>query len=153
SAVVRGGVRVLDHAGLVAPDRGLIVPGDPDASTLITRVRSGSMPPGRRSKLPPEQVEALAAWVAAGAPAFSGDDHVVRHVLDRALRLDPRTRRYARYLSLDHLLGRPDAARELARRRDAVAGVLRHFAGRKDDLLRKVDQAGLLFRIDLRDFE
>src|SRR5689334_8718534 len=54
SAALRGGVNVLDHVRLVAPERGLIVPGDPEASTLLTRVRTGSMPPGRHTKLSAE---------------------------------------------------------------------------------------------------
>jgi mono/diheme cytochrome c family protein len=148
-ATPHGKLSILDHPALTASDRKLIVPGDPDASTLLTRVKTGSMPPGSHAKLTSEQVQALQAWIAADAPPFSGNDYVLRHVLDDVGRL--RDVRTARYLSLDHLLSRPDAVRELARRRSALAGVLQHFAGKKEDLLRPVDEAGLIFRIDLRD--
>ncbi|APW62076.1 DUF1553 domain-containing protein [Paludisphaera borealis] len=43
-----------------------IVPGNLDESLLIEKVAAGEMPP--KSPLKPEQVEALRAWVKAGAP-------------------------------------------------------------------------------------
>jgi hypothetical protein len=44
-----------------------IVPGDAASSLLLERVRAGEMPPTEK-KLPPESIEVLAAWIAAGAP-------------------------------------------------------------------------------------
>ncbi len=44
-----------------------IVPGKPDESRLLQRVREGSMPPGKK-KLSPEQVDVIRRWLAAGAP-------------------------------------------------------------------------------------
>lgn len=49
-----------------------IVPGDPEASLLLQRVRGlgddEAMPPGDRPKLSPERIELLRRWIAAGAP-------------------------------------------------------------------------------------
>jgi mono/diheme cytochrome c family protein len=47
-----------------------VVPGRPDESLLMEKVAAGEMPP--KGRLSPEQVEALRAWVAAGAPYPDG---------------------------------------------------------------------------------
>jgi formylglycine-generating enzyme required for sulfatase activity len=47
-------------------DRKVLVPGNPDASSLYTTVRDGSMPPGK--KLPDSDVAALRSWIEQGAP-------------------------------------------------------------------------------------
>jgi hypothetical protein len=46
-----------------------IVPGDREASLLLQRVVAGEMPPTEK-KVPPEQVNVLAAWISAGAPTL-----------------------------------------------------------------------------------
>lgn len=43
-----------------------IVPGKPDESLLIERIRAGEMPPGEK-KVPPEQVAVIERWIAEGA--------------------------------------------------------------------------------------
>lgn len=51
-----------------------IVPGKPDESLLIKKVRSGEMPPRRRiievsvKPIEPAEIDVLATWIAAGAP-------------------------------------------------------------------------------------
>ncbi|MBA4107085.1 MAG: hypothetical protein C0485_15170 [Pirellula sp.] len=46
-----------------------IVPGDSDSSLILELVRSGEMPPSEK-KVPPDQIEVLSAWIAAGAPTL-----------------------------------------------------------------------------------
>ncbi|WP_435019937.1 PSD1 and planctomycete cytochrome C domain-containing protein [Tundrisphaera sp. TA3] len=43
-----------------------IVAGKPEESLLLERIRDGEMPPGEK-KVPPDQVAAIAAWIASGA--------------------------------------------------------------------------------------
>jgi hypothetical protein len=43
-----------------------VVAGDAQGSLLLARVRAGEMPPGDK-KLSPEQIDMVAAWIAAGA--------------------------------------------------------------------------------------
>ncbi|MFN5435255.1 MAG: DUF1549 domain-containing protein, partial [Planctomyces sp.] len=43
-----------------------IVPHDPAASLLIQRITSGEMPPGEK-KVPPQDLQVLQQWIAAGA--------------------------------------------------------------------------------------
>ncbi|MFZ5878313.1 MAG: c-type cytochrome domain-containing protein [Chloroflexota bacterium] len=45
----------------------VVMAGDADNSTLVTLVASGKMPK-RGSKLTPEQIELIIAWINAGAP-------------------------------------------------------------------------------------
>lgn len=44
-----------------------LVPGQPDESELLARVRDGEMPPGEK-KVPADQIAVLEKWIAAGAP-------------------------------------------------------------------------------------
>jgi hypothetical protein len=46
-----------------------IVPGKPDESLLLKKVRAAEMPPGEREKLGPEEIEALRRWIESGAGA------------------------------------------------------------------------------------
>ncbi|MBW3599048.1 MAG: DUF1553 domain-containing protein [Planctomycetes bacterium] len=56
-------VRLMEKGG----DGGAaIVPGRPDESYLLERVRSGEMPPGE-NKVSPAEIETLQRWIAAGA--------------------------------------------------------------------------------------
>ena len=43
-----------------------IVPGDPDSSILLARLRTGEMPPNGE-KVPPKDIETIARWIKAGA--------------------------------------------------------------------------------------
>ena len=43
-----------------------IVPGNVEESLLVEKIEAGEMPP--KSRLAPPQVEAVRAWIAAGAP-------------------------------------------------------------------------------------
>ncbi|MCZ7570745.1 MAG: enoyl-CoA hydratase-related protein [Ardenticatenaceae bacterium] len=44
-----------------------VIPGDPGNSNIVTALESGYMPAGA-PVLPPEEIELIRAWVAAGAP-------------------------------------------------------------------------------------
>ncbi len=59
-------VRFLQKGGESGP---AITPGDPVASYLLDRVKSGEMPPGE-AHLPKEKIETLERWIAAGAPTL-----------------------------------------------------------------------------------
>ncbi|AMV36868.1 PSD1 and planctomycete cytochrome C domain-containing protein [Planctomyces sp. SH-PL62] len=55
---------VLD-GGTLGP---AVEPGDPDSSLLVDAIRYGDLKMPPKSKLPPEEIEILAQWVARGAP-------------------------------------------------------------------------------------
>lgn len=56
--------RLAEQGGDSGP---AIVPGKPDESLLVERLRAGEMPPGDK-KPSPEQIAVISRWVAAGAP-------------------------------------------------------------------------------------
>lgn len=53
-----------------------IVPGDRDSSLLLTRVKSGEMPPTEK-KLSAEQIQVLSDWIAAGAPTLRDEPQTI----------------------------------------------------------------------------
>jgi hypothetical protein len=78
-ANIKGDLRVDTRVGLLKGGSGgkpAVVPGNPDASTLVQAIRYGDpdllMPPKKR--LPPEVVKDFEAWVKMGAPDPRTDD-------------------------------------------------------------------------------
>lgn len=57
-------VRFMQQGGDSGP---AVVPGDPNASYLLDRVRSGEMPPGE-ARVTEQELATLETWVAQGAP-------------------------------------------------------------------------------------
>jgi hypothetical protein len=144
----REGFRALDAYTLLCDARSFIVPGRPEASELLILVETGVMPPGPRVKVPEKDRQVLRQWVAAGAPAFQGEDYILRHILEDIRRLPSTDRSEVRYLSLNHLLAGPDPVHELQRQRVRLARGLRQLSGRDD--LEPIDEAQTVFRLDLR---
>jgi hypothetical protein len=62
----------------------VIVPGKPDESLLLKKVRAGDMPPRRRiieasvKPIEPAEIDVLANWIAAGAPEVPDQPDVAR---------------------------------------------------------------------------
>src|SRR5689334_13083847 len=56
-------LRLARKAGKQGP---ALVPGKPDESLLLDRIREGEMPPGEK-KVPPAQVAVIERWIAQGA--------------------------------------------------------------------------------------
>ncbi len=65
----KGGLRLNSRANALSmgeSELAAVVPGDPDASEMIVRIRAGDMPPTEQ-KLTDEQIATLEAWVKDGA--------------------------------------------------------------------------------------
>jgi serine/threonine-protein kinase len=70
---IRGdGLKVLDHALLLAKERKIVVPRKPEQSLLVLRIDDDDdpMPPPPRPRVPPADRKWLRAWIAAGAPPW-----------------------------------------------------------------------------------
>jgi hypothetical protein len=69
---------VLNHQGLLDPERKIVVPGAPEDSRLIQRIADGSMPPEEEETRLPRVTETelaiLKEWIAGGAPPFPSED-------------------------------------------------------------------------------
>lgn len=159
---VKGGFGfVLDRDRLVG--RGLVMPGRAGESDLALRMQSGEMPPVS-VKLRPSKAEldTLREWIDAGASAFEpavvgkrlapGD--AIATILADLEALDPRRRRFTRYLTLTHfaLAGRP--ASDLSNAREAVSKLLNSLSWHPRLTQPEiVDADGTILRIDLRSYK
>ena len=109
----KAGLRLDTHAAVIlgSKEGAVVNPGDPEGSELIRRI---SLPPGDEDLMPsgeqpllaPQEVVALKAWVAAGAPATEAFEPVY---VDRAVVVPPAAPDYrprlGQAISLAHSLG------------------------------------------------
>jgi hypothetical protein len=143
--------------------RNKVVPGRPVESEVFQKVRDGDMPPRSQKTRPSkDELAILERWIAAGAS--SGRSTTARRFLTegdvvRAIRADldglpERQRRFFRYFTL--------AALSNAGRADEELDTLRHGLAKLVNCLSwqpritrpvAVDEAALLYRIDLRDYK
>jgi hypothetical protein len=152
---------VLDRDRLVA--RGQVVPGKADESPVLLRVQQGEMPPAKKPAPTAADVEVLRRWIAQGAPAFlsapaartvATEGDVVRAVLTDLQNLEPRRRRYMRYLSLAPLANGGVSDEALEAHRHAVAKLVNSLSWNpRVTRPTPVDAGGTLLRIDLRDYK
>jgi WD40 repeat protein/mono/diheme cytochrome c family protein len=158
---VEGGMNyVLDRAKLTA--RGKVVPGKPDASPLFKRIAAGKMPPpGETPRPSAEDVALLRQWIEAGAPVVSSvaprtlltEAAVYDLILADLDRLEKRSRRFMRYFSLAPLANAGAGPDELLTYRHALAKLLNSLSWHpRITLPKSIDPAGLVLRIDLRDY-
>jgi WD40 repeat protein len=150
---------VLDRELLVG--RSLVVPGKAGQSDLFLRVQQGEMPPPSK-KIRPSQAElkTLQRWIDAGALPFDGQVTIAKRISEREVpgviladlkKLDPRKRRFTRYLTLTHLAfaGRPE--KDLQTTREAVGKLLNSLSWHpRITLPEPVVGDGSILRIDLR---
>jgi mono/diheme cytochrome c family protein len=151
----RANLNILDHAQLVNKDKDprIVVPRDPDNSELFQLVQCGSMPPGRAPKVSDEDREVLRKWIVHDAPAFpprSGEAYVLAQIQADVTGLAANDRPKVRYVSLNHLLDDPDAAKDLDVYRAALAQALNLLSQQKElVLLQPIDAEGTIFRVRL----
>jgi mono/diheme cytochrome c family protein len=158
---VEGGFNyVVDLDRLLA--RHKVVAGSPEQSPLFRRVAASKMPPPGQSPRPsPEDVAVLRQWIEAGAPPliaaakrpFVSDAEVCRLILADLDRIDKRSRRFTRYLTLTHLANAGLGDDELQTYRNALAKVLNSLSWHpRITVPHLVDPDKTILRIDLRDF-
>ncbi|HMF11925.1 MAG TPA: c-type cytochrome domain-containing protein, partial [Gemmataceae bacterium] len=153
---------VLDRDLLVS--RLLVTPGQASQSDLFLRIQQGEMPPQSAKQRPsPAEVKILQRWIDAGAPAFDAartpakmlsPAEVTESILADLEGLDPRRRRFTRYLTLSHLAyaGRP--AKDLETTREAAGKLLNSLSWHpRISLPEPVDADATILRIDLRAYQ
>src|SRR5262245_54314809 len=151
---------VLDRTRLVAMR--VVVAGD-DNSPLLRKVETGAMPMGR-PKLSDEERATLRDWILAGAPdwehttsepkPFISEPELLALIRSDLEGRPAVERQYLRYFSLAHLAnaGTPEDA--LGRYRIALAKLVNSLSwNRKITVPQPIDPAGVLLRIDLRDYD
>jgi mono/diheme cytochrome c family protein len=160
---VEGGFNyVLDSARLTA--RKKIVPGRPDQSVLLQRIRDGEMPPAEERQRPgADDVVVLERWIEAGAPALTTDrparppltpTQVVPLIQADLGQRPERERRFTRYFTITHLDTAGLAEDELQTYRQALSKLVNSLSWGRDIVVpQPIDTARTVLRIDLRDLK
>ncbi|HEY7153570.1 MAG TPA: WD40 repeat domain-containing protein [Gemmataceae bacterium] len=151
---------LLDRDRLVA--RSQVVPGKPEESPLLQRIEQGEMPPGKRPRLRDEERAALRRWIDAGAPPFAPapprslvtETLLLRAVLSDLRAMEPRGRRFARYLTLAHLANAGASEDSLRGHRQALSKLVNSLSWHpRVTPPQPVDAARTIYRIDLRHYK
>ncbi len=164
SAGKGGFYTVLDVDALIAG--GKVVPGQPESSPIFLKVSSGAMPPPERTQRPSaDDVEAMRAWIACGAPKVARqpceldcttfvDISTRLDLLVNDLQAQPADQRAdVRYLDLSVQANAGQGEAKLELYRDGLSYLLNSLSSNpKIAVPQAVDSQGLLFRIRLSDY-
>ncbi len=142
-------------------NRNKIVPGNASQSPLFQRVRDGEMPPVGRKVPSADDVALLRRWIdegAAGDKAPATDllafGSLQSLVLADLQSVEPRERRFMRYLTLNHLPHAGVSADELDAHRQALAKLVNSLSWHaRVTRPHALDANKTVFRIDLRDYK
>lgn len=152
---------LLDRDQLVS--RELVVAGKANQSELFLRIDSGKMPPDVAGVTRPSAAEKqlLMRWIDAGAPNFDeplavkalAEGEVAAAIRADLDKLDPRRRRFTRYLTLTHLAfaGRPQ--RDLDTTREAANKLLNSLSWHPRLTQVETLAGGTILRLDLRAYK
>jgi Planctomycete cytochrome C len=160
----KGGFDTVDDPlALIAS--GKIVPGEPDASPLYKKVADGLMPPKEVAERPAAaELKSLREWITCGATDWSSEGATSLPFVDIDTRLhavladlrampNPVDRERMRYVDLSTLANAGYSNDQLELYRESVFFLLNSLSrGREVIAPRAIDQARLLFRIDMRDY-
>ena len=157
----KGGFDYLfDRDRLVA--RNQVSPGRADDSPLLLRIEQGEMPPGKRPRPRADEVAVLRRWIDAGAPSFQpapprsllSEALVTRSILADLQALQPRQRRFTRYLTLTHLANAGEPEESVQHHRHALAKLINSLSWHpRIRPPQPIDAARMIYRLDLRDYK
>ncbi|MGH7172760.1 MAG: c-type cytochrome domain-containing protein [Gemmataceae bacterium] len=158
---VEGGLNyILDRDKLIA--RKKVLPGKAEQSPLFKRIAAAKMPPpGEQPRPSPADLAIIKQWIDAGAPsaqprkqrAIVTEAEVQDLILADLEKQEKRRRRFTRYFSLAPLANAGAGDDELATYRRALGKLLNSLSWHPRITRPKpIDLAGLVLRIDLRDF-
>jgi hypothetical protein len=144
-------------------DTGMIVPGKPERSALYTRLASGMMPPPEVAERPSrEDVSFVHDWIDCGAPSqarepnapsFVDIDERLDTMLSDLKSFDDSERADIRYIDLYNLANAGYSEKDLDLYRDAVSFLLNSLStGLRVVAPQRVDDRGLMFRVELADY-
>src|SRR5579884_3977007 len=148
---------LLDRDRLIA--RNQVVPGKADDSPLVQRIEQGEMPPGKRPRPGVKDLAILRRWIDGGASPFQPiprrslvtEALRVRAVLADLRAIEPRQRRFVRYLTLTHLANAGLSEEELTSHRHALGKLVNSLSWHpRIAPPRPIDPAQTIYRLDLR---
>jgi mono/diheme cytochrome c family protein len=161
-AASQGGFNtVLDINAMI--DTGKIQPGKPESSPIYAVLSAGIMPPKDVSDRPSsDDIEYVHDWIecgapaqarAAGAPTFVDVDERLETMLTDLESFDDSERADIRYIDLYNLANAGYSEKDLDVYRDAVSFLLNSLSrGLRVVAPQRVDDRGLMFRVELDDY-
>lgn len=150
----RSALPILDRNKLVATTNPVpfVSPKNVAGSQIIQFIEDGSMPPGSRPRLKPEEIDALKQWIAASAPGFpvTFDDAGTLQIILDDLATHPNDAEYLRYFSFAHLIREDAPLPDLKRAVFDLNHALVAAGVDPKGMPQEVDDTATLFRFDLR---
>ena len=155
---------LIDRTALV--DTQVVIPGDPENSEFYKRLlgptENGPQMPLNLPPLSQETVEAIARWIAIGAPDwnvqhdinFITTDTILDTIRNHLESLDPFDRPSARYFTMTHLYNAGESSETLGDYRIALSKLINSLSW-KFEITNPtpIDAAQTIFHIDLRRYE
>ena len=156
---------LMEHNALI--EDGSVVPGNPDASELYSRLLTTDtakrMPLGQ-PQLPAQSINTIRNWILAGAPdwavtsttdaSFISPSEVLNTIETHLMSLAPFDRAFARYFTMTHLYNAGESVGILQEYRKALYKLVNSLSwGSSVTNPHPIDPQGTIFYIDLRHYE
>ena len=156
---------LMEHNALI--EKGSVIPGNPDASELYSRLLTTDtakrMPLGQ-PQLPAQSINTIRNWILAGAPDWAvtsttdGDfispSEIFSTIETHLMSLEPFDRAFARYFTMTHLYNAGERADLLQEYRKALYKLVNSLSwGSTVINPQPIDPKGTIFYIDLRHYE
>ncbi len=156
---------LMEHNALI--EKGSVVPGNPDASELYSRLLTTDtakrMPLGQ-PQLPAQSINTIRNWILAGAPDWAtvattdGDfispSEVLSTIETHLMSLSSFDRAFARYFTMTHLYNAGASVQILQEYRKALYKLVNSLSwGSSVTNPQPIDAQGTIFYIDLRHYE
>ena len=156
---------LMEHDALI--EKGSVVPGNPDASELYSRLLTTDtakrMPLGQ-PQLPVQSINTIRSWILAGAPdwavtsvsdgTFISPSEILNTIETHLMSLAPFDRAFARYFTMTHLYNAGESVGLLQEYRKALYKLVNSLSwGSTVTNPHPIDSQGTIFYIDLRHYE
>ncbi|RKU34241.1 hypothetical protein C6496_20495, partial [Candidatus Poribacteria bacterium] len=156
---------LMEHNALI--EKGSVVPGNPDASELYSRLLTTDaakrMPLGQ-PQLPVQSINTIRNWILAGAPDWAitsttdGDfispAEILNTIETHLMSLAPFDRAFARYFTMTHLYNAGESVGILQEYRKGLYKLVNSLSwGSTVTNPQPIDPQGTIFYIDLRHYE
>ena len=157
---------LMEHATLI--EKGMVVPGNPDASELYKRLlgntENGVQMPFGQPQLPTQSIDTIRRWILAGAPdwvvipttdsRFISPGEILNTIETHLNTLEPFDRAFARYFTLTHLYNAGETPEILREYRKALSKLVNSLSwGVSVINPQPIDSQTTIFYIDLRHYE
>ena len=157
---------LMEHSELIS--RGIVVPGNPNASELYKRLlgptENGAQMPFGLPQLPPQSIDTVRHWILAGAPdwtvtpttlrRFITPREILTSIKSHLNSLSSFDRSFARYFTMTHLYNAGETPEIRAEYRTALYKLVNSLSWGSGIINpQPIDPQATVFYIDLRHYE